>query len=79
MSEHCHHTRRRDDERQPTGWATYSGGAHEALIRDLDSGQPMGPNYMGELMWPVEVVYDPETDSTRVGFSLLAPTTEAAS
>lgn len=60
----AHNTRRTGDERKPIGWATYSGAAHESLIRHLDSGQPM---------WPVEVRYDPDSDTTRVGFSLLAP------
>jgi hypothetical protein len=80
MSEiqYAHNTRRRGDERQPTGWATYSGKAYPALCRHLTEGHPMGPNYMGELMWPVQVVYDPDEDTTRAGFSLMPPTDEQA-
>src|SRR5690242_15161163 len=70
---YAHNTRRPDDERKPTGWATYSGSAHASLITRLMDDRPMGPNYMGEWMWPVEVIYDPDSDTTRVGFSLMPP------
>lgn len=72
-TQYAHNTRRAGDDRQPIGWLSYSGRAHASVIEYLDSGRPMGPNYMGELMWPVEVRYDEERDVTRVGFSLLAP------
>lgn len=66
--------------RKPTGWATYRRDVRVGIQRAIDSGQPMGPNYMGELMWPVEATYDPKTDSTRVGFTLVPPADwEAAS
>jgi hypothetical protein len=71
--QYAHNTRRAGDERQPAGWANYSGKAYPALCRDITAGLPMGPNYMGELMWPVQAIYDPETDTTRVGFSLVPP------
>lgn len=55
-------------DRQPTGWANYRGDCRGILAEG-----PKGPNYMGELMWPVTAEYDAETDRTRVGFSLQAP------
>lgn len=55
-------------DRLPTGFATYSGDA-----RGILNDGAKGPNYMGELMWPVTAEYDAETDKTRVGFSLQAP------
>ena len=61
-------------ERRPTGFATYRGD-----VRGILNEGPKGPNYMGELMWPVTADYDAETNRTRVGFSLVAPETEAAS
>ena len=32
-----------------------------------------GPNTMGEALWPVCADYDPDTDTTRVGWSWQAP------
>jgi hypothetical protein len=58
-----------DNVRLPTGWANYPGDVRHIL----DDPEPKGPNYMGELMFPVTADYDPETDTTRVGFSLMAP------
>jgi len=59
------------DDRRPTGWANYSGNVVPFVAaRHLE---PMGPNYMGELMWPVEAVFDRGSGRTRVGFSLQAP------
>lgn len=52
--------------RKPIGHATYNGD----LTGILHEG-PKGPNYMGEVMWPVTADYDPETGKTRVGFSLV--------
>jgi len=54
-------------ERHPTGYATYPND-HTHLAGRVE---PMGPNAMGELMWPVTADYDPETNKTRVGFSLI--------
>jgi hypothetical protein len=56
-------------DRQPTGWATYPGDHRHLAGR----AEPMGPNYMGEPMWPVTADYDAETNRTRVGFSLVSP------
>jgi hypothetical protein len=65
--------RRVGDERTATGWANYPGDVLAGITADIDSGKPMGPNYMGESMWPVEANYDEATNVTRVGFSLLGP------
>ena len=58
------------DERRPTGFANYRGDHRQILDR---GDTAMGPNLMGELLWPVTADYDPETNRTRVGFSLLPP------
>jgi hypothetical protein len=54
-------------ERRPIGFANYPGDHTHLAGRD----EPMGPNYMGELMWPVTAERDPKTDRTKVGFSLI--------
>ncbi len=54
-------------QRQPIGFANYPGKC------SVDFTRAMGPNYMGELMWPVTAEYDAETNTTRVGFSLIPP------
>ena len=66
-------------ERKPTGWANYRGDVTAGIQRAIDSERPMGPNYIGELMWPVEATYDAKTDSTHVGFSLIPPDSAALS
>ncbi len=53
-------------QREPIGFANYPGDCRGIL----DEGSK-GPNYMGELMWPVTAEHDGER--TRVGFSLIAP------
>jgi len=60
------------DTRQATGYANYNGDVRPGL----DMKRAMGPNYMGELMWPVTASYDPETNKTKVGFSLMPPPPE---
>lgn len=59
--------------RQPIGFANYRGDCVATWQRHIEAGNAFGPNYMGELMWPVSASHDPEADLTRVGFSLLAP------
>ena len=59
--------------RQAIGHANYRGDVTESIARDIADCRPFGPNYMGEFMWPVDSAYDAELDTTRVGFSLLAP------
>ncbi len=63
--------------RKPTGFANYPGNVTVAIARDVDAGRSFGPNYMGELMWPVTADYDTATNVTRVGFSLMAPEVSA--
>jgi len=58
---------------KPTGWANYPGDVTAAIVREIESGRAFGPNYMGELMWPVTVDYDADTNRTRIGFTLVAP------
>lgn len=48
----------------PQRWATYPGNCTEVVGRQL-----MGPNTLGERLTPVIAVYDPETDTTRMGFA----------
>lgn len=57
--------------RKPIGFATYRGYVDMPL-------EPCGPNYMGELMWPVTLEYDSAKDRTRVGFSLIPPPKESS-
>lgn len=64
--------------RLPIGFANYRGDVTEAIARDVESGRPFGPNYMGELMWPVSADYDTATNKTRVGFSYIAPPVEVS-
>lgn len=59
--------------RPAIGHANYPGDIAGAIARDIADGRPFGPNYMGELMWPVDAIYLPEEDRTRVGFSLMVP------
>lgn len=60
-------------QRAATGFANYPGDVTVAIAADIESGRPFGPNYMGELMWPVSAEYNAAADRTRVGFSLQAP------
>lgn len=59
--------------RAAIGHANYPGDVTAGIAADIESGRPFGPNYMGELMWPVNASYDAVTDATRVGFSLMPP------
>jgi hypothetical protein len=56
--------------REPVQWLNYSGRV------EIDPATPMGPNTIGEWLWPVVVEYDAETDRSRVGLSYVAPTAE---
>jgi len=58
-----------EDKRQPLpGCAKYNGN----VLNNIHWEIAMGPNYMGELMWPLEQFseYDEETDKTTLRFSL---------
>jgi len=52
--------------RKPIGFATYNGD-----VTSVTAEGAKGPNYVGELMFPVTAEYDAATDKTRVGFSLV--------
>lgn len=69
-----HTTITSDDSRVAVGHANYPGDVTAGIAADIASGFPHGPNYMGELMWPVDATYSPDQDKTRVGFSFLRPT-----
>lgn len=53
--------------RRPVRWLNYPGDRTA-----IDHDTPLGPNLLGELLWPVEATYD-VTDRTRVGLSYIAP------
>lgn len=54
--------------RLPVQFATYPRDCTGIL---LDG--PKGPNTLTELLYPVTAEYDAESDTTRVGFSYIAP------
>lgn len=54
--------------RPPVRWLNYPGDRTR-----IDHGTPLGPNTLGEWLWPVEAAYDPVTDRTRVGLSYIPP------
>jgi hypothetical protein len=60
-----------DANREPVAWLNYSGRV------EINPLVPMGPNTLGEWLWPVAAEYDAKKDRTRVGLSHIAPT-EAA-
>lgn len=64
--------------RAASGFMTYPNDCTASIAADfIELGRPMGPNYMGEAMWPVSAEYDAESNTTRVGFSLIAPAVSA--
>lgn len=56
-----------EDGRSPVKFANYRGHAAP------DPRQPVGPNLLGEVLWPVSVEYDAEADRSRVGYSFAPP------
>lgn len=56
-----------DDGRAPVAWGNYPGRVAFTPLR------PVGPNTLGEYLWPVEVQYDAETNRSRVGHSFVEP------
>lgn len=63
------HTEVIDAKREPVaGWANYRGRLNVPY-----PGIPMGPNTLGEWLWPVRWQYDDEADRTRIGFAYTAP------
>lgn len=59
--------------RSAVRWLNYTGRV------EVDMGKPMGPNALGELLYPVTVEYDADSNATRVGFSFVAPPAEGGS
>ena len=62
-----------EDVRKPLpGAAHYDGN----VLNNINWLMPMGPNYMGEWMYPLRdhSEYDPVTDKTTLRFSLQPPT-----
>ena len=57
-----------EDTREATGFATYKGD-----VRSILNDPPKGRSYMGEYWFPLTAEYDPETNKTRVGFTLEMP------
>lgn len=56
-----------DDTRKPTaGWLNYAPG-----VDAPNPHWPMGPNLLGELLWPVAIERTPER--TRIGFTHVPP------
>lgn len=55
-------------DRKPVTFLNYNGDQRHIL-----DGPPLGPNTMGELLYPVTAEYDAVTDRTRVGLSYVAP------
>lgn len=51
----------------------YRGDAVAGIEARIASGIPMGPNLLGERMWPTSATYDAETDRTTVEFTLEPP------
>jgi hypothetical protein len=54
-------------QREPVTWLNYNGRV------SINPGRPMGPNTLGEYLWPVTAQYDEATDRTCVGLSHIAP------
>lgn len=59
------------DTRRPIGHANYQRDVTADIQRHITEGTALGPNHMGEYMWPVTAVFDPATGVTRVGFTLI--------
>lgn len=64
--------------RPATTWANYPGDVTAAVAELIDNETPMGPNTIGEWLWPVSASFDPALKRTRVGFSYLMPATHRA-
>lgn len=58
------------DTRKPSSFLNYTGDRRSILD---NPGQRLGPNLLGEWLYPVTAEYDAEENRTRVGLSLVAP------
>lgn len=51
---------------EPTRWLNYPGDRR--TMRNV-----VGPDTVGDYLRPIEAEYDPETNTTRVGFAVATP------
>lgn len=51
----------------------YRGDQTATIADQIAAGSPMGPNYLGEHVWPTGATYDADRDRTVVTFSLVPP------
>jgi hypothetical protein len=62
------------EQRPPVAYLNYRNDVVGAIGAMIEAGDAcFGPSTMGEALWPVEAVFDPETGRTRVGISYVAP------
>lgn len=66
------------ERRRPVTWLNYPGDVTAGIVELLERSIPMGPNTIGEWLWPVSAAFDVETNRTRVGFSYVQPPAVAA-
>lgn len=59
--------------RQPVAFLNYNGDQRHIL-----NGPPLGPNTIGELLYPVTAEYDDTSNKTRIGLSYIAPVEQAS-
>jgi hypothetical protein len=57
-----------NDNRVPVKWLNYPGRTSNILTEGIEQ-DGKGPTDSGERLYPVQVEYDPDTDTSRVGFS----------
>jgi hypothetical protein len=66
------------EQRPPVCYLNYSADVVDQITAMIEhGGAAFGPSTMGEALWPVEAVYDPDTGRTRVGLSYVAPAPRA--
>lgn len=61
------------DQRLPACHLNYKGNVAAAAMER----HAMGPNTLGELLYPVEATYDEATNTTTVGLSYIGPRSAA--
>lgn len=60
---------RMDDGRAPVVFLAYPGDLRDTF----HPLRPLGPNAIGERLWPIAAEYDADADQTRVGLSYITP------
>jgi hypothetical protein len=63
-------TRSLSEKRRAQTYLNYKG---KIDLRTIQLEGPKGPNTVREMQWPVSVEYDEESDTSRVGFTLIPP------